>query len=291
MRCLLLYWSAAATVKALGAARSVLKALDEAIAIVVNRQTERADEGEEGDGVDVLLIPHVRAEVGRDPRAREAPESRDHGEQPERHGTDPEEIRDDVLRKAGDQIEDETEDRALGLEDEVQPVPVVLGQPRPDQRLAPLPSDPEAQERADREPDRRVDHAPEGAEEGTTDRTRDLAGDRRNDHLQGLDGDEHHRRGPAPRGHRVLEEMLVAVETDDEPDRWSVRHHEPHHDSEETCENGRGEGPLSGRVHASPPPWPRGGHSGGRRSPQGHAASYAADAARTVRSAWRRPTI
>src|SRR5215467_2215142 len=147
MRCLLLYWSAVAAVKALGTARSVVKPLDEAIAIIIDRQTERADEGEERDGVDVLLISHVRTEVGRNPRARDAPQGRDHGEQPERHGTDPEQIRDDVLRKAGNQIENETEDRALGLEDEVQPVPVMLRQPRPHQGLAPLASDPEAQER------------------------------------------------------------------------------------------------------------------------------------------------
>src|SRR5206468_6855355 len=66
----LLYRSAAAAVKALGTAA---QALHEAIAIVVDRKAEGADQGEERDGVDVLLVAHVGAEVGRDPCARNAP--------------------------------------------------------------------------------------------------------------------------------------------------------------------------------------------------------------------------
>src|SRR5436305_289664 len=86
-----------------------------------------------------------------------------------RWATSVEEVRDDVLREARDQIEDEADDRALGLQDEVHRRPVVLAQPRADQRLAPLAPHPEAEERADRETDGGVDHAPQRAEERAAD--------------------------------------------------------------------------------------------------------------------------
>src|SRR5919201_608161 len=76
----------------------------------------------------------------RPPPCPRKPADRRHDrEDPERHRAHSEQVRDDVLRKAGDQIEDEADDRALGLDDEVHLLPVVLAEPRPDQRLTPQP--------------------------------------------------------------------------------------------------------------------------------------------------------
>ena len=130
------------------------------MAIVVERQAERGDDRDEGGRVDVLLLAHVRAEVRRDPCSRQPPDRRHHGEHPERHRAHPEQVRDDVLREAGDQIEDEADDRALGLDDEVHLLPVVLAEPWADQRLAPQPSERKAHQRAERESDRGIDDAP-----------------------------------------------------------------------------------------------------------------------------------
>src|SRR5436309_14183924 len=179
--------------------RWLVEALDEAIAVVVERQTEREDDRHEGDRVDVLLLGHVRAEVRGDPGARNPRESRDDGENPEGHRADPEQVRDDVLREPGDEVQDEADDRALRLEDKIHPVPVVVTEPCADEGLAPAVAHPETEEGTRREPDRRVDHAPERAEERATDGTRHLAGDGRDDHLERLDRDEHERRQPAPR--------------------------------------------------------------------------------------------
>src|SRR5207253_6613128 len=96
----------------------------DALAVVVERQAERGDDGDEGDRIDVLLVADVGAEVGGNPGARQTPDRRDDGEDPERHRAHAEEIRDDVLRKAGDEVEDEADDGALGLDDEVHLLPV-----------------------------------------------------------------------------------------------------------------------------------------------------------------------
>src|SRR6266850_472108 len=145
-------------------ARLGAEAPQDLLAIVVERQAGRAHERDEHDGVDVLLLADVRAEVRADPRAGDTPHGGDDREEPEGHRADAEQVRDDVLREARDQVEDEADDRALGLQDEVHLLPVVLAQPRADQRLAPLAAHPETEERADREADRGVDHAPQGAE-------------------------------------------------------------------------------------------------------------------------------
>src|SRR5919197_3886871 len=72
----------------------------EMVPVVVERHAHGDDPRHEQDGVDILLLGDVRAEIRRDPRAGDAAERRDEGEQPERHGTDPEQIGDDVLREA-----------------------------------------------------------------------------------------------------------------------------------------------------------------------------------------------
>src|SRR5439155_7503789 len=133
---------------------------DDAVAIVEERKTHRGDAGDEDHRVDVPLLRDVGAEIRRDPRPGQASHRRHDREDPERDRADAEEIRDDVLRKSRDQIQDEADDGALGLEDEVHPVPVVLAEPRPDQRLAPAAPDPEAEQRPDRQADRRIDHPP-----------------------------------------------------------------------------------------------------------------------------------
>src|SRR5207249_5208332 len=124
------------------------------------------------------LFPYTTLFRSRDDGARQTPDRRDDREDPEGHRADPEQVGDDVLREAGNEVENEADDRALGFEDEVHPVPVVLAEPRPDERLAPAVADPEAEERAGREPDRRVDDAPPHAEERAPDGARHLAGDR-----------------------------------------------------------------------------------------------------------------
>src|SRR5438093_1332300 len=209
------------------AGSGLVKALQDAVPVIVERQAERHDDRQKRDRVDVLLLGDVGAEVRGDHRARQTPDRRDDREDPEGHRADPEEIGDDVLREPRDQIEDEADDRALGFEDEVQPVPVVLAEPRTHERLAPLPPDPEAEERADRQADRRVDHAEPRPEEHAADGARDFARDGRDDDLQRLDRDEHERRHPPPRPHRLLEEMLVLVESDHPVDEGGLRGDEP----------------------------------------------------------------
>src|SRR6267143_460160 len=167
-------WRRSSTFWALATAARLVEPANQTAAVVVKRQAKRQHDRQEGDGVDVLLLGHVRAEIRRDPRARDPRERRDDGEEPEGHRADPEQVRDDVLREARREIEDEADDRALGLEDEVHPVPVVLAEPRPHERLAPLAPDPEAEERPDREPDRRVDESEPGPEERAADGPGDL---------------------------------------------------------------------------------------------------------------------
>src|SRR2546428_1018113 len=121
---------------------------EDALPVVVERQAEGGDDGDEGDGVDVLLVADVGAEVRRDPRARDPPHRRHHREDPEGHRAHAEQVGDDVLREAGDQIEDEADDGALGLDDEVHLLPVVLAEPGADERLAPQPPEREAHQGA-----------------------------------------------------------------------------------------------------------------------------------------------
>src|SRR5262249_14510072 len=183
---------------------------------------------------------------------------------------------------------DEAQDAPFGFQDEAHTVPVVLAEPRPHEGLAPPPPDREAEERAERQPDRGVDQPPPRAEQRTAHRPRHLAGDGRDDDLQRLDRDEHDRRHPTPRRDRVLEKVLVAVEPDDETDDRGIDDHKPDDEHEESEQGRRDDRPSRLQrtsVIAS------GAHSSGYRLLQGQAASEAAEAARTVRSAFRRPTI
>src|SRR5688572_22849430 len=121
-----------------GAPRPVAtEAGEDALAVVVERQADARHHGDEDDGGDVALLAHVGAEVRADPRPRDAAEGGDDREEPEGHRADAEQVRDDVLRKSRDRVEDQADDGAFRLEDEVHPLPVVLAQPGADQRLAP----------------------------------------------------------------------------------------------------------------------------------------------------------
>src|SRR5689334_3235523 len=265
---------------------------EDALAIVVDGQTHRGDDRDERDGIDVLLFADVRAEVRRDPRPRQPTDGRHEREHPEPHRAHAEEIRDDVLREAGNQIEDETDDGALGLDDEVHLLPVVLGEPRPDQRLAPQPPERKADERAEGQPDRRIDHAPQRAEQRAAHRSGDLAGNRRDDDLQRLNRDEHQRRPHAPRAHGLFEEMLVLVEPNEIANDRSIGDDEPDHDDETDREgNRRDRPPLRVAPRGGAALGSRPGHRAGLCALHGRAASNAAAAASTARSAWRRPTI
>src|SRR2546425_10316772 len=95
-------------------------------------------------------------------------------------------------------------------------VPVVLAEPRPHERLAPLAPFPEAEERPGRKADGRVDHAPPRAEQRPAHRSGDFAGNGRDDDLDRLDRDEDQRRQP-PRS----EERRVGKEC---RSRWSPYH-------------------------------------------------------------------
>src|SRR5262245_38407777 len=100
---------------------------------------------------------------------------------------------------------------------------MVLAQPGSDERLTPLTAHPEAEQRAGREADRRVEQSPPRSEERAADGPRDLARDRRDDHLERLDGDEDERGHPAPRRHGFFQKVLVPVEPYPEADGRSVR--------------------------------------------------------------------
>src|SRR4029450_3626584 len=64
------------------------------------------------------------------------------------------------------------------------------------------------------------------------DRPGDLAGNRRDDHLRGLDQDEDDRRHPAPRSDGLLEELLVLVEANEGLVDRGIHADEPDDDGE-----------------------------------------------------------
>src|SRR5712691_448998 len=228
---------------------SPMEAFHDTVPVIVERKAKRDHDRHERDRVDVLLLGDVGAEVRGDHGARQPPDRRDDRKDPERHRADPEEVGNDVLREPRDEVEDEADDRALGLEDEIHPVPVVLAEPRPYERLAPSVAHPEADERPDRQADRRVDDAEPRPEERAADGARDLARDGRDDHLERLERDEPERRHPAPRSHRFLEEVLVLVEPKQPVHGWRTRGEEPRDERHRREEGGRGDRPAGAIGH------------------------------------------
>src|SRR5438552_360138 len=95
-----------------------------------------------------------------------------------------------------------------------------------------------------------------------------------------------------PRAHGLLEEVLVLIEANEVADDGGIAHDEPDDDHEADGEADRRDRPPF-RIA------PGGGaalgarfrHRAGLCALHGRTASYAAAAARTARSAWRRPTI
>ena len=63
---------------------------------------------------------------GEHPGARNAAEGRDQAKDPERHRTHSKEIADHVFRQARNEVDDEAENRALGLDDKAHLVPGLL---------------------------------------------------------------------------------------------------------------------------------------------------------------------
>src|SRR3989441_2598186 len=226
-----------------------VEAFHDTVPVVVERKAERDDDRHERDRVDVLLLGDVGAEVRGEHRARQPPRRRDDRKDPERHRADPEEGGDDVLREPRDEVEDEADDRALGLEDEIHPVPVVLAEPRPYERLAPTVTYPEADERPDRQAYRRVDDAEPRPEERAADGACDLARDGRDDHLERLERDEPERRHPAPRSHPFLVEVLVLVEPKEPVHGRRTRGEEPDDQRHRREESGRGDRPPGAIGH------------------------------------------
>src|SRR5262249_62436177 len=65
----------------------------------------------------------MRSLRGENPCAGDAAERRRHRENPKRHRADTKEITDNIFRKAGNEIDDEAEDRSFGFDNEPEFVP------------------------------------------------------------------------------------------------------------------------------------------------------------------------
>src|SRR3989304_712889 len=100
-----------------------------------------------------LWLPRVTAgALGRKhPGARHPAESGDQCEDPGWHGTDPEQIRDDVFRKAGDQVDDKGQDRSFCLHEEAEPREDGMSRITGEDRAAEPTTDPEGRHRPERQ--------------------------------------------------------------------------------------------------------------------------------------------
>src|SRR6185503_14428784 len=96
---------------------------DNPIPIVVKGQRHRHHDGGEEHHMEIVAGCRVRALRRQDPGAWDAARRRDECKDPERHGTHPEEVADHVFRQARNEVDDEAEDGALGLDDEPQLLP------------------------------------------------------------------------------------------------------------------------------------------------------------------------
>src|SRR2546425_6059397 len=127
------------------------------------------------------------------PCARHAAQRGRDGEDPEGQRTDTEEIGGDVLGEPRNEIDDETEDGALGVADESQLVPRFP----PDQAANVAGSQQAAHskgcEGADGEADGRVAESAPLTEQVAAEKASRLSGNRRHDDLERLKSDEEHR--------------------------------------------------------------------------------------------------
>src|SRR5207244_11517758 len=81
------------------AGSGLVKALQDAVPVIVERQAERHDDRQKRDRVDVLLLGDVGAEVRGDHRARQTPDRRDDSEDREGYRAQPEETGDGARRE------------------------------------------------------------------------------------------------------------------------------------------------------------------------------------------------
>src|SRR5947199_7938088 len=149
---------------------------------------------------------------GRGPRYWRSPDRRYHSEDPVGHRAEAEEIAHDILRQPRDQVDDEAEDGSFGLHDEPYALPHLgahqppyIGRPEP-------PSDPKGEERTGGQSECRVEEPEPLPKDEATEQTGDLAGNGRDDDLQGLNDDEDERGQHAPLAEGRRHEVLVQVE-------------------------------------------------------------------------------
>src|SRR6266436_2053602 len=124
---------------------------------------------------------------GQDPGSRDAAESRDQRENPEGHRADPKEVADHVLWQTRDEVDDEAEDGALGLDDESHLVPALLADQGAHVVSAKPAAPAEGGHRAQGQPEGRVDEPQPLAEEIAAEDPGDLAGNGGDDDLKGLE--------------------------------------------------------------------------------------------------------
>src|SRR5439155_6175546 len=99
---------------------------DDAVPIVVEGHGHGHRDGREEHHLKIFASLRVGALRRQNPGTWHATERGDQRKDPERHGTDPKEVADQVFRQARGEVDDEAEDGALGLDDEPQLVPGLL---------------------------------------------------------------------------------------------------------------------------------------------------------------------
>jgi hypothetical protein len=100
-----------------------LEPVHDTVPVIVERHGEGSDDDRQHDHFDVVAGGRLRALRGEHPGAGNAAECRHHREDPEGHGAEGEEIADDVLGQAGNQVDDEAENGTFRFHDEPELVP------------------------------------------------------------------------------------------------------------------------------------------------------------------------
>src|SRR5713226_4388115 len=224
---------------------------DDSGPVIVERQRHRHDNGGEQDDVKIVARRGVGALRGQDPGARDAAEGGDEGKDPERHRTQTKEVADHVLGQPRNQEDDETEDGALRFHDEAHLLPDLRADQLPNVMSAQPPPDAEGRHGPEGEADRRVEEPDPLPEQIAAKDPRHLAGDGRNDDLQGLEADEDDGRQDPPLPQRLLEKPFVHVEPDKELVGGSVRQDEPRTVPDEGGGDRPADDPLDSRLHRS----------------------------------------
>src|SRR3984893_12197963 len=216
----------------------------EPVPVVIERDGHGGDHGREHRDFEIVTRGRLRALSGEHQGPGHPPERRHDGEDPEGHGRETEEIADDILGQPRDQEDDEADDGALGLHDEAELLPRLFLDEVLDVVGAQPPPEGEGYERADREPDGLVQEPQPLAEEKAAEDARGLAGNGRDDDLQGLECDEEDGRENSPLRERLLEELLVDVEANEVLVGGGVGPHEPDAVPDDGRAHQRREGPA-----------------------------------------------